>query len=120
MKKDLFITFAFAILVFGGVDILGSIHTLEPVEAGEESEIYVNLRNNYAETFDDVSVKAYFFGWTDRVVSSEFDLHKNGDAEAAKLQFYVPSYVMPGEYLVYLTASNDDIFDTTFFTIAVQ
>ena len=120
MKKDIISCFLIATVLFamGGVNILGRINVLEPVQAGDELELFVNVNNPTEKDMDDMSVKAIFFDLGEYLVGSEFDLD-DGETVGLRLLFDIPSNAPKGDHLVKIVASNDDVYDSKFIYVRV-
>ncbi len=119
MKKNLSVILtAFLVLSFFGLDFLGSIHLLEPVNAGEELEMHVNVNNGLDKKFEGVTVQAYFLDMGDIMISRPFTLD-NFENNGFLMHMPIPASTPKGDYTVKIIASSEDIYDSkhVYFTV---
>lgn len=118
MKNDVLSYFLMGMIFFSGISILGGIRALEPVRAGDELELFVNVNNPTDGDFDDMSVKAIFFELGEYVISNSFDLD-DGETKSARLYLNIPLDAPKGDHLVKIVVSNDDVYDSKFIYVNV-
>ena len=107
MKR--FVIFFIAILLVG----LGQIRFLdEYFSLGQELELHVNVINDKHYDLDDFRVKVDIPGLT-YLISHSFDIDDN-DNYGLFLHYRIPYDTKKREYLVKITASNDDFKDTEY------
>lgn len=109
MKKGLL--FVLLVVGFFGMDFLGRIHASEPVKAGEELELFINVNNPLDKNFDDISVKAVFFDLGEYLISPEFKLG-NFEKEGVHLFLDIPKNTPKGDYILRVITSSEDIHDS--------
>jgi len=132
--KALFSSILVCFLVLGltGFNPLGFIRSDEPVRAGQELEMHVNLNNDleeYAEEhpdrnvdmdLDNVRVHAYIIDSFDDVVlySNNIEIDK-GEKSSAWLFWEIPEDVPEGDYLVRVVANGDGFKDVDYTWVSV-
>ncbi|MFH0868444.1 MAG: hypothetical protein V1831_03965 [Candidatus Woesearchaeota archaeon] len=99
--KILFIVF----LVFG---LIGAIRGNDPVSANDMYYMHINVNNDGADDLDDLHVRLLIYDLGIIMQTNSFDLN-DGDRDGKFIFWDAPSYVTPGDYLVRVTASNDDV-----------
>ena len=89
----------------------------EYVRVGQELQLHVNVVNDKPYDLDDFRVKVHIFGLT-WLSSNTFDID---DHDNVGLWFYylIPKNTKKGDYLVKITASNEDFKDTEYRFITV-
>ena len=92
-------------LVFG---LIGMIRSNEPVSANDAYFMHVNVNNDGEDDLDDLSVKVLIYDLGIILRTNTFDLD-DGDRDGKFIFWDVPSYIEPGDYLVRVTVSNDDV-----------
>ncbi len=118
MRNDIISCFLIMVVLAGVVGVLGNIRVFEPVVAGNEVELFVNVNNPTDDDLEDMSVKAVFFDLGLYVVSSEFAID-DGATKSASLFLDVPANAPKGDHLVKIVASNDDVYDSKFIYVSV-
>jgi len=92
-------------LMFG---LMGMIRDNGPASHGDLFFMHVNVNNHGTNDLDDLSVSMLIYDLGIILKTNSFDL--NDGNTAGKFVFWdVPSNVAPGNYLVRITASNDDV-----------
>jgi hypothetical protein len=99
--------FLVVFLVFG---LIGMIRNSDYVSANDQFFMHVNVVNDGEEDLEDLSVKILFYDLGIILRTNPFDLNE-GDNTGKLIFWDVPSYVQPGNYLVRISLSNDDIRD---------
>ena len=99
--KILFVVF----LVFG---LIGAIRISDPVGSDDLFFMHVNVNNEGDNDLDDLSVKVLFYDLGLILQTNSFDLD-DGDSTGKLIFWDAPSYIEPGDYLVRITVSNDDV-----------
>lgn len=99
--KILFVVF----LVFG---LIGAIRISDPVGSDDLFFMHVNVNNEGDNDLDDLSVKVLFYDLGIILQTNSFDLD-DGDSTGKLIFWDAPSYIEPGNYLVRITVSNDDV-----------
>jgi|TARA_Y100000310_G_C20700927_1_gene829809 hypothetical protein len=100
-RRILFVVF----LVFG---LIGSIRISDPVGSDDLFFMHVNVNNEGTRDLDDLSVRVLFYDLGIILQTNSFDLD-DGDSTGKLIFWDAPSYIKPGNYLVRITASNDDV-----------
>ncbi len=112
MKK--FVIFFIAILLVG----LGQVRFLdEYFKVGQELELHVNVINDKNYDLEEFRVKVDIPGLT-RLTSHSFDIDDN-DNKGLFFHYRIPYDTRKGEYLVKITASNNDFTDTKYRYITI-
>ena len=70
--------------------------------------MHVNVNNEGDNDLDDLSVKVLFYDLGLILQTNSFDLD-DGDSTGKLIFWDAPSYIEPGDYLVRITVSNDDV-----------
>ena len=99
--KILFVVF----LVFG---LIGAIRISDPVGSDDLFFMHVNVNNDGTKDLDGLSVRVLIYDLGIMLRTNSFDLN-DGDTDGKFLFWDVPSSVAPGDYLVRITVSNDDV-----------
>ena len=102
-------------LVFG---LIGMIRGNDPVAAGDLFFMHVNVNNDGDDDLDDLRVRVLIYDLGIIFQTNNFDL-KDGDTTGKLLFWDVPSYVVPGNYWVRVTVSNDDVREVTHRLITI-
>jgi|TARA_B100002003_G_C14065265_1_gene512673 hypothetical protein len=114
--KQIFILVFLVLSIFS----LSRIRVLdEYVMPGNELEIHTSMVNNGDKDIDDVRVVAVFHDLGEDVRANGFDVQDN-DNHGKFLWWDVPYTIPKGEYLVRITASNDDYRARKFRFITVE
>ena len=92
------------VLVFG---LIGAIRISDPLATDDLFFMHVNVNNQGQSDLEKLTVKVHFYDLGITLQSSPFDLD-DGDS-TGKLIFWDAGYVEPGDYLVRITVSNDDV-----------
>jgi uncharacterized membrane protein len=93
------------LLVFG---LIGAIRTSDPLNSDDLFFMHINVNNEGTKDLDDLSVRVLFYDLGIIFQTNSFDLDDRDTA--GKLIFWdVPNNVEPGDYLVRITVSNDDV-----------
>lgn len=92
-------------LVFG---LIGMIRDNGPASANDLFFMHVNVNNEGTKDLDELSVKVLIYDLGIMLRTNSFDLN-DGDTDGKFLFWDVPSSVAPGDYLVRITVSNDDV-----------
>lgn len=92
------------LIVFG---LIGSIRISDPMSTDDLYFMHVNVNNEGASDLDDLKVKVLFYDLGLIFQTNPFDLD-DGDS-TGKLIFWDSSDVAPGDYLVRVSVSNDDV-----------
>ncbi len=106
MKKDLIFSFLASMLLFsfGGIS-MGSIHTNEPIYAGEEGQIFVNVENPSYSGYDDIVVRVFDMDTGDYALTSSMDISREG-TEGRQISM---DFMDRGDHLLKVVASNGDV-----------
>jgi hypothetical protein len=120
MKKDIIACCIIITMVFalGGIDILGRIFYDDPVRAGDNLDMVVNLENPTSKDIDDLSVKAFILDSGDYLVAGGFDLDDN-TVDSKHLYFNVPKSFEKGLHIIKVIVSNDDYYDSKYVYVDV-
>ena len=94
----------FLVLVL--LSFFGMIRSNEFVESGDVLEMYINVVNSLGSDLDGVHVSMFIYELGVVVNSDTFDI--DGRDNAGRLLFWETNGVPAGDYLVRITASNDD------------
>tara|TARA_Y100000310_G_C20435773_1_gene693652 strand:- start:12 stop:365 length:354 start_codon:yes stop_codon:yes gene_type:complete len=114
--KQIFILVFLVLSIFS----LSRIRFLDDhIMPGNELEIHTSMVNSGDDDIDDVRVVALFQGLGEDIRVNHFDIQDN-DNHGKFLWWDVPQTVPPGEYLVRITASNDDHSSRKFRFITVE
>lgn len=89
----------------------------EYIKVGQELELHVNVVNDKPYDLDDFRVKVHIFGLT-RLTSHNFDIDDN-DSYGLFFHYRIPYNTKKGDYLVRITASNDDFKDVEYREITI-
>ena len=109
-----FIIFFIAILLVG----FGQVRFLdEYFKVGQELELHVNVINDKYYDLEEFRVKVDIPGLT-YMISHSFDLDDN-DNHGLFFYYRIPYNTKKGDYLVKITASNDDFTDTEYRYITI-
>ncbi len=113
MQKKVVIFFL-GILLVG----LGQIRFLdEHIKLGQELEMHVNVINDKSYDLDDFRVRVNVLGLT-TLTSHSFDIDDN-ENYGLFFHYLIPKNTKKGDYLVKITASNDDLRDTEYRYITI-
>lgn len=121
-SKEFFGTIFLCFIVLGltGFNLLGYIRSDEPVGAGRELEMHVNLNNEGTKDFDNVRVRAYILDSFDEFVIYGNNIELNAGEKASSWLFWdVPSYVPSGDYLVRVVASGNGFKDVDYTWVTI-
>ena len=111
--------FLLVLLVFA-VFSLNKVRFLEEyLMPGEELEMYLNVVNNNNKDIDDVRIVAYLPDMGEEIRAANFDIQDN-DNYGKFLWWNIPFDATQGDYLIKITASNDNHKSTTFRYITVE
>jgi len=100
MKKKIMVFFVLAIFSF-----FGMIRGNEPIR-GDELEMHVNIVNDLDEDLDDVHLNMLIYELGIVVSANTFDVEDMDNV--GRFLFQETDDIPAGEYLVRITASNDD------------
>lgn len=106
MKKDIFMCLTVFILLGA---FLGSTRVLEPVQPGEELNIFWNIHNTGEEDLDNTNVRAIIFDFPEYVVSPSFELDSKS-VRSGILSVRVPKDAEKGDHIMRISASNDNFY----------
>lgn len=112
MKKKIMVFFVLVILSF-----FGMIRSNDPVVRGEELEMHINVVNDLNSDLEDVHLSMLIYDLGIVVNANTFDVEDNGNT--GKFIFWETDDVPAGDYLVRITASNDDFSNVKHRHIAV-
>jgi uncharacterized membrane protein len=101
MKKKIIVFFVLAILSF-----FGMIRSNEPITSGEELEMHVNIVNDLNEDLEDVHLSMLIYDLGIVINANTFDVDDMDNV--GKFLFWETEGIPAGDYLVRITASNDD------------
>ena len=101
MKKKIMVFFVLVILSF-----FGMIRSNEPVASGEELEMHVNVVNDIDSDLEDVHLSMLIYDLGIVVNTNTFDVDDMDNV--GKFIFWEIDNISTGDYLVRITASNDD------------
>lgn len=87
-------------------NFFGMIRSNEPVARGEELEMHVNIVNNQDSDLEDVHLNMLIYDLGIIVETNTFDVDDNDNI--GKFLFWETKNIPKGDYLVRITASNDD------------
>ena len=118
MKKS-YMCFLLMIFVAGiiGTKLIGTIHS-EPVKAGEDAIVYVNLKNPLAHDFHDMTIKAITLDFYSFDLAHGFRID-DYETATAKLLLHIPKTVEKDSYLVRISATSADFQDSRYVYINV-
>ncbi|MBW2976103.1 hypothetical protein KY347_01505 [Candidatus Woesearchaeota archaeon] len=102
--------------IFSG--LIGMIRDNGYASADEQYFMHVNVNNDGEDYLEDLSVKLLIYDLGIVLQTESFDLD-DGDKEGKLIFWDVPSYVKPGDYLVRITAGNDEARDVKHRVIMV-
>ncbi len=111
MNKKMMVLF---IIVFS---FFGMIRSNEVVVSGDALEMYVNIVNSLGSDLDDVRVRMFIYDLGVVVDSDTFDV--DGKDNAGRLLFWETGGAPAGDYLVRITASNDDFRNVKYRYITI-
>jgi len=100
MKKTMNVLLILVLLSFG------MIRSNEPVVSGDELEMHVNIVNYLGSDLDGVHISMFIYELGVLVDTDNFDI--DGKDNAGRLLYWGTRGVPAGDYLVRITASNDD------------
>ncbi len=92
-------------LVFG---LIGAVRISDPVGSDDLFFMHINVNNDGTEDLDDLSVRVLFYDLGIILQTNSFDLD-DGDSTGKLIFWDAPSYIEAGNYLIRITASNDDV-----------
>ena len=93
-------------VMFLVLGLIGAIRVGDP--ANDMFFMHVNVNNDGIKDLDDLSVKLLFYDLGIILQTNSFDLD-DGDSTGKLIFWDAPSYIEPGNYLVRITVSNDDV-----------
>jgi hypothetical protein len=113
MKNDRFFVALCLVVIFalGSIKLFGSINNLEPVKAGNELQMFINLKNPTDLSLGDMKIRAVFYDIGEYAVSSDFTL---GGTHGIEIDIPVPKNAVKGDHIVKIIASNKDAYDSQF------
>ena len=91
----------------------------ESLRYGDELEMYAGIVNSGNRDIDDVRVIAYMPELGEDIRGSSFDINDN-DNYGKLMWWNIPNSIPKGEYMVRITASNDDHMVRKFRYITVE
>ena len=97
--------------------LIGAIRFSDPLD--DLFFMHINVNNEGDDNLESLSVKVLFYDLGIIIESNPFDLD-DGDSTGKLIFWDVPSGVAPGDYLVRISVSNDDVREIKhrFVTIA--
>jgi len=98
---------------------LGRFYTNDPISAGDEYQLIVNVVNPEYSSYEDVSVKLVIYDLGIILVSRGFDVSKR-DNGLSRIFWDVPESVPKGTYLARLTVSNDKFKDVEHLYVTLK
>lgn len=84
----------------------------EYLNAGDDFEMYVNLRNNMNKKLDDLRFRVFLLDYGYPVETDKFDISKKDKRTEAV--FWTTPNLQRGEYLIKITAKNKDVRDVKY------
>ena len=114
------ITFSvFLVIALVGAGFLGNIRMMDPVEAGNELEFYLNVKNPTKMSFDDTNVKMYFMDLDGFYAFPGFDLDPL-ETNGFRYDVPMPVNAEPGYYVMKVVASNEDFRDSKYVYVDIR
>ena len=113
-KTALFVLASFLVLSFASFNPIGRVFTNM---AGDELEMYVNVRNPTETSFNNLKIRAYSEELGFMLYSNNFDLRHN-DRVTKRMQGNAPTNIAPGEYLVRV-AVNGRVRDVKYVPVII-
>lgn len=120
MKNDIlsYSIIVMIIFAFGTLNLIGSIYSNEPVKAGSEANLVINVNNPTTDKLSQLYVSAFFIDQGDYVVSPSFSLGKE-ETTGVKLDYDIPINSYKGDNLVRVAVSNGNVRSTKYVFLRV-
>lgn len=107
------ISICFLVLGLAGFNPLGQIRPNEPVNAGGELEVHVNLNNHLHHSLDNVRIRGYMPELDAFAYGSSLDVGRHKKT-GSWLYWDIPEDTPKGDYLVRVVASGDGFRDVDY------